>query len=370
MKNLVGNMDKVWIVAAGTGGHIFPGLSIAKKLRENWPESEIEFLGTEDRLEAELVPKNGEKIHFVKSARWKGVGGLGRFFAIWALLVGFLDFLLYSFRHKKADLLISVGGYVSFPVALACLFRRIPVVLVEPNVAAGMANRLVSRWARFAISNPGSDAGEVFRCPVFETGTPVRSEFSRVVLRPLMKKVLVLGGSQGARDLNLAVLDAAEQLQFGLRGIKVQVQAGEANQEVFSAEIEKRGMAEFVESVAFLHDMQNALSEADLVVSRAGASTVTELSASGVPSILVPFPYAADNHQMKNARMIEEGGGVAVVDQLDENFVENLRAKLESLCLSADQFELRAQLSEKIFTWARPRALEDLTEKLLELSKS
>lgn len=360
---------KVWIVAAGTGGHIFPGLSIAKRLKKDWGEAEVLFLGTEDRLEAKLIPENGEKIHFVKSARWKGVGLLGRLVGLWALLLGFLDFLLYSFREGKADLLISVGGYVSFPVALACLMRRVPVVIVEPNVAAGMANRLVSRWARFAIANPGSDAANVFGCPVYESGTPVRSEFSRVVLRPHVKRVLVLGGSQGARDLNLAMLEAAGELQFGLRGIQLLIQAGSVNQESIVEEITKRDLASCVQSVAFIQDMQAELSKADLVVSRAGASTVTELCAAGVPSILVPYPFAADNHQMKNARMIEKTGGVIVVDQVDKNFSQELQSKLKQLCLSSEQFSLRSKLAEGIFAWARPKALDEIVLKLDDLTQ-
>ena len=353
----------VWFVAAGTGGHIFPGLSIAKHLRDIDTDIQITFFGTEDRLEATLIPQNNEKVEFVRAGRWKGRGIVGKLKGLWGLFAGFLEFFIGSFKRKRADLLVSIGGYVALPIALVCWFRGIDVVLVEPNLRAGLANKLVSRWAKFAIANKGSDSREVLHCRVFETGTPIRRGFKEHIVQREVKTILVLGGSQGAKPLNDAMLAIACDCP-ALKDVQFIVQAGKAHFETLEDEVRKSGLDKKVQVLEFIDDMAKFLTQIDLVVSRAGASTVTELAAVGMPTIFVPYPYAADNHQMVNAQMIADAGGAKVVDQLGDNMAENLDSACSELVHGLEGFEKRSFMSRSMKKWSNPNVLEDFVRLL------
>jgi UDP-N-acetylglucosamine--N-acetylmuramyl-(pentapeptide) pyrophosphoryl-undecaprenol N-acetylglucosamine transferase len=184
---VAGKKRTLWFVAAGTGGHIFPGLRIAEYLESVDPQFEFLFFGSQRRLESEIVPKHGRKIYFLKASPWKGKGIVSRVMALVDLTVGFFQALWQSFKMSP-DALVSVGGYVSLPVALAMVLRRKKIFLIEPNIRAGISNRLISRFANIAYTTPGSDAEKVFHCPVKDFGNPVRASFGRCESETVFKE--------------------------------------------------------------------------------------------------------------------------------------------------------------------------------------
>ena len=360
---------KVWIVAAGTGGHIFPGLSLAKTLLERDSSLQIEFFGTEDRLEARLVPEHGFKLRFLTAGRWKGRGALGKIAGLISLVGGYFQALTMILKEGRPRFLMSVGGYVSLPMALACGTCGVPVFLLEPNIRAGLANRVVSRWARFAFCSPGSDAMQVFSCETADLGSPLRNEITATVIRPQVEKLLVLGGSQGAKLLNEVVLQSYKKLGLKDKGIVLKIQSGEAH--LGAAEDTKRelGLGPEVELVSFIKDIPLVLKNTDVVVARAGAMTVAELAAAGMPTVFVPFPFAADDHQRKNAELLSQDGAAWCVDQRDSSFVNKFEDSLMKICSrDSSSFELRNAVSSRFQRWARPHASDDITTKILAMT--
>jgi len=350
---------KIWIVAAGTGGHIFPGLSVAEYFQKSG-DYEFEFFGSRDRLESKLIPAHGFPLSYVSSGKWKGGGAVSKLFGLIFLAFGTLKFFVTSFFSPRADLLISVGGYVSLPVVITAALRKVPIVLMEPNIRAGLANRVASRWARFAVATPGSDASVKFKCKVFESGVPVRKSMSAVTVRDRGQFILVLGGSQGAKPLTEAMLKVAKHHDFASLGLMVKIQVGAAHMEYAKVLKKNLGLGDEVELVSFIDDMAAAYQSADLVVARAGALTVAELAAVGMPTIFVPFPHAADNHQMVNAQMLRDSGAADLVDQMAADFEAQLADKILTLTQVADASEHRRSMSVEFSKWARPEAAESL----------
>jgi len=358
----------VWIVAAGTGGHIFPGLSLAKKIQQRDPSFQVLFFGSADRLESTIVPKHGYPIQFLSAGRWKGRGIVGRLSGLFSLMIGFFQVLKRLIFVERPRLLLSVGGYVSFPLALACLVMGVPVFVLEPNIKAGLANRVVSRWARFAFCSPSSDAQELFKCPVEDLGVPVREDLIRVELRNSVKEILVLGGSQGAKALNDAMLRAFKELNLATHGVKLTLQAGQAHLQSAQTLKEELGLGEEVQLRSFIDNIPNELIKKDLVVARSGAMTVAELAAVGMPTVFVPFPYAADDHQRKNAELLERDHAAWMVDQTRAEFESRLAEVVGQIVSGADSSEQRKIRSQQFQRWARPRAADEIVERMLSLS--
>lgn len=354
----------VWVVAAGTGGHIFPGLSLVEEIKKQRPGAEFLFFGTHNRLEARLVPAHHHKIFFLKASPWKGKGLAARLGAVVDLSVGFLQVLLLLLR-KRPQALISVGGYVSVPVSLACSFFRVPFFIHEPNIRSGVANRYLSYFARKAFCAPGSDAQKKLHCEVKDLGNPVRSDMAPVTLRPTVKKILVLGGSQGALSLCRASLEALRELKLAGFAGELMLQSGEKNFEQ-SLEWQKEFEVDDISKVApFINKVSQALQDHDVVIARAGAMTLAELSIAGVPTILVPYPYAADDHQRVNARLLEESGAALLVDERDSDFQEQLTTHLRELIFASNAPERRQMLGAKLRLWGRPQAGPDIARVIL-----
>lgn len=363
------NEKLIWIVAAGTGGHIFPGLSLARKIKEKDASIKILFFGSKDRLEAQLVPKYGYSLKTIYAGRWKGRGVLGRIWGLCVLAIGFAQILGRLLWQEKPRFMLSVGGYVSFPMALACGLLGVPVYLLEPNIKAGLANKIVSRWAKRAFCAPGSDAVELFKCPTEDLGCPVREDLiSLGNLRAKVQKILVLGGSQGAKALNEAVMTAFKNLELGARGVTLTVQSGAAHLESALSFHKNLSLDSSVQIKGFIDDVPHELRDNDLVIARSGAMTVAELATVGMPTIFVPFPFSADDHQRKNAGLLEQDGAAWMVDQKDIDFEKQLQTLVSQIVFGDDSKNERELRSKQFQKWARPHAAEKIVDKLLAQS--
>lgn len=355
---------KIWFVAAGTGGHIFPGLTLADELKKQAPEVECLFFGTRERLEATLVPRHGYPIEFLRAQPWKGKGLGARAAAMLALTGGFSQ-IAAKLMHERPRCLVSVGGYVSVPAALACRIFGVPLFILEPNIRAGMANRWLSRFARAAFCAPGADALQLFRCPTFALGNPVRAEIAPHVLAATVKKILVLGGSQGARALCEVAVAAMKELHAQDPTLEMTLQTGSANEATTQAAVQAAGLGPQILVTPFITDIAQALASHDVVIGRAGAMTLAELSIAGLPTLLVPFPFAADDHQRYNARILAEAGAVLMADEKELGFENKVSQSLASLISGPAAAARRRSLSENFKKWGRPHAANEIATKIL-----
>lgn len=347
----------VTIMAGGTGGHIFPGLAVAQVLRERG--AEVSWLGADGGMETRLVPQHGIAIDTipVRGVRGKGIATLLsaplRVLRAVRAAAGVL-------RARHPDAVVSFGGYAAGPGGLAARLAGIPLLVHEQNRAAGMTNRVLARLARrVLVGFPQTFPGELL------VGNPVRAQIAAVpppAQRPPHGgplRLLVLGGSQGARALNAAVPEA-----LAAPGLAVDVrhQAGEKLLDEARQAYAAAGVPARVD--AFIADMAEAYAWADVVVCRAGALTLAELCAAGVGSVLVPFPQAVDDHQTRNAEYLVDHGAAVLLPQSD-TLAEELRATLAEL--AADPAR-RLQMAEAARALAKPDAAERVAEVVLSIA--
>ena len=361
---------RVLIAGGGTGGHVIPGLAIADELRANHG-AEVRFLGTARGFETRLVPQAGYKLELIHVGQLKGVTLMTRARTIFDLPAGVFR-CLRIIREFKPHVVLGVGGYASGPGMMAALIKRIPTVAFEPNAVPGLANRLVGkRVSAAAVSFPPAKA--YFRNAEM-TGIPVRAEF--FALKPKSPasapSLLVFGGSQGARALNNAMPRIAPRLLAAFPGLTILHQAGARHAEstraayraAFAAATPDAGQPDHWQVAAFLDDMPGSFAAADLILARSGASTVAELSAAGKPSVLIPFPQAADDHQRHNADvMVDAGGALRMLEP--EMTPDSLLAVLVELL--SDRVAL-AELGERARSLARPDAAQRIAAMVEKLA--
>ena len=307
-------IQRIMVAGGGTGGHLFPGLAVVDELRRRVPGLEVKFVGTARGIEARILPGRGEALELLNVTPIKGQG-VGVRFKSFARIPAAMKEASALMRDFEPDLVLGVGGYASGPVLLSASLSGRPTALLEQNAHVGMTNRILARFVDRAYIT-FEQTEEVFgKSKSRVTGNPVRHEFvehARLALadpegfESRARTVLVLGGSQGARKLNEDVPRALAQAGLAHRNIEVVHQAGESMRDEVEATYRDLGIRAKV--VTFIDDMARAYSNAALVVARAGATTLAELCAIGRPSILIPFPFAADDHQAKNARALAEHG--------------------------------------------------------------
>lgn len=355
---------RVIIAGGGTGGHIIPALAIADELKSTYA-AEIFFIGTPRGLESKLVPQAGYQLSLIQVGQLKNVSLATRARTLLDLPLSLLHCrkLLHDFR---ADAVVGVGGYASGPAMGAAIFSRIPTLAFEPNAFPGLANRLVGKRVSAAAVN-FAPALRYFRNAQI-TGIPVRSDFFRLAPRPAgaPPHLLIFGGSQGARALNTVMPQIAASLLAKIPGLTILHQAGARHAETTLAAYQASGApADRWQVYAFLDDMPRRFEAADLVLSRSGASTVAELSAAGKPSLLVPFPQAADDHQRKNAEVLAAAGAAVMMleaELMPEKLLEALLSLLgDPTCL--------ASMSARARTLAHPDAAHRIGEMVLQLSR-
>lgn len=357
--------NKIWIIAAGTGGHIYPGLALADELRKQSPDLEVEFWGSPDRLESELIPKHGYSVRLVHSSKWKGQGLLTKVFSFFAIMRGLVATMLILMKEGRPKFLLSVGGYLSVPLGIACWFFRVPIFILEPNSHAGIANRLLSRFARKAFSYEGSDSAEVMKCSVVNFGVPLRSEIHRVSIRPQVSQILIMGGSQGAKTLCSLGISLASKFKKANQNIKIILQAGKSNYQDIKQEVEKQSLTQQIEVKEYLDNVPEYYQKIDLIISRAGAMSVQEITASALPAIFIPFPFAADNHQVKNVASAKKAGAVKMFEE-NEDYISLTKKSVEELCVAEGNFEKRQTMSNALYEFAHPDSARKIAADMLD----
>ena len=299
------------IAAGGTGGHVFPGLAVADTLRASgW---HVVWLGAESGMEAPLVAKSGYEMASVKFSGVRGKGLLALALLPLKLLLAFWQSARAIFT-RRPDVVLGMGGYMSFPGGMMAALLGRPLVIHEQNSVAGLANRILAAVAdRVLCAFPGALKGAI------HTGNPVRPEIAAIAApearyagRSGPLRILVVGGSLGAKALNDAVPRALALIPREARP-HVTHQSGAQHAAALKQAYAEAGVQ--ASTPAFIEDMAAAYAEADLAVCRAGATTVAELAAAGMPSVLVPFPHAVDDHQTKNARFLSDAGAAVLVPQ-------------------------------------------------------
>jgi len=323
---------RVVIAGGGTGGHLYPGIALARALMKEDMSIDITFIGTERGIESRVLPREGLRLKTIASAGLLGKRGLSRLTAWAKLPVGVLQALGFLVR-KRPGLVVGVGGYVSGPVGLAAKLLGIPLLLHEQNAIPGVTNRWLGKVAdQVAVSFPQS-ARYFPESRVVETGNMIREEFCRPSLtaaRPERFTVLVLGGSQGAHSINIAMTGALEHLTAVKDRIFIIHQTGEKDFESIQQQYKEAGFRADVQP--FIHDMATCFHEASLIIARAGATTLAEITACGKAAVLIPFPYAAHNHQEKNARVLETAGAAEVIldrEATGVRFAESIRSAMD-----------------------------------------
>jgi len=353
----------VLIMAGGTGGHIFPGLAVAEVLRKRGIE--VLWLGAAGGLESRLVPARGIEMHAVKVGGLRGKGWRTRLAAPFMLARAVLT-ALRVLRRARPRSVLSMGGYVAGPGGLAAWLLRRPLLVHEQNRVPGVTNRVLARLARrvlvgFADAFPASTHAEW-------VGNPVRADIAalpapavRMAGRSGPARLLVLGGSQGARALNRALPAALARLPAERRP-EVLHQCGARELEAARQAYADAGVEARVEP--FIEDMAAAYGWADLAVCRAGALTLAELAAAGLGAVLVPYPYAVDDHQTRNAQALCEAGAAEMIQERDLRD-ENLAERLQLLC--ADRPGLLV-MAEAARTLARADAAERIADRCQEVA--
>jgi UDP-N-acetylglucosamine--N-acetylmuramyl-(pentapeptide) pyrophosphoryl-undecaprenol N-acetylglucosamine transferase len=345
----------IMIMAGGTGGHVFPGLAVAAELKAR--DREVVWLGTQRGLEAKLVPQHGIEIEWITIAGVRGRGVLAYLSAPFRVAAAIVE-ALRALRRRRPAAVLGMGGFVAGPGGIAAWLTRRPLLIHEQNSVAGSTNRWLAPFAArvfeaFPGSFPARARAELVGNPVRRSLEPVLAPRDRLLERAgQRRRVLVIGGSQGARILNRTVPQALAEIPAAERP-EVWHQAGRGLAEARAAYDAARVEARVVE---FIDDMSEAYQWADLVVARAGALTVAELAMVGVGAILVPFAAAIDDHQTRNARHFARGGAARVIDEREltssglAGILAGCLADLGGLAAMAEAAHAQAQyaVAEKI----------------------
>jgi len=359
---------RVIIAGGGTGGHLYPGIAVAREWLARLPDSTITFAGTARGIEAHVVPREGFVLDVIRSGGLKGKSLADRARGAWLVPLGLADAWQLVSR-RRPNLVIGVGGYSSGPVVLVAALRGVPTMLLEQNAVPGLTNRLLARVVRSAaVTFDGTKA--FFGSKAFVSGNPVRPEFvaaagpneeSALDGGTPIVRVLVFGGSQGAHAINVAMVEAAPRLAASRDRLRIVHQTGDRDVAMVRSAYVDAGIAAEVEP--FLFDMGQRLARADLVVCRAGATTLAEITAAGRAAILIPLPTATDDHQRKNAEALAASGGAEVLLQSDATG----SVLAERILALADDGSRRRRIATAARSLARPDAAKVIVDRATAL---
>lgn len=354
----------VLVMAGGTGGHVFPALATAQLLQQQGVH--VEWLGTATKIEARVVPEAGIKLHCIDVEGLRGKGKAGLVLAPFKLLQALLQ-AFAVLRRVKPDAVLGMGGFASGPGGLAAWLMGKPLIIQEQNARAGLTNRILSKLARTVAEAYGGAFRKELKTVI--TGNPVRGPIlqleapeQRMAGREGPLRLLVVGGSLGAKAINERLPQALAQLPDDQRP-EVWHQTGSNHQEATEALYREHGVEGRV--VPFIEKMDEAYGWADLVICRSGALTVSELAIAGVGSVLIPFPFAVDDHQTANASYLTDAGAAICVQQKDLS-IEELTRLLTELNSRDTLLEMAVKAKHK----ARPEAGEEVAALIQEAMKS
>ena len=367
---------RIIISGGGTGGHIYPAITIYQQIMAT-TDAEVLYVGTEKGLEATLVPKEGIPFKTIPAQ------GLQRRLSMDTLVTAGKTLQSLWLANKivadfKPDVVIGTGGYVCGPILMAAALRKIPTLIQEQNVIAGVTNKILSRVVDVVAVGYEAAAKYFHKCKrVVYTGNPVRPEVladSRQEGRQFFNlkddefTVIISGGSRGARSINTAMIDVHKHFK-DMPGIKLihVTGSGEYDNVITALGLEKGAEAYGQSSVIlpYLHDMPKALAAADLAVFRAGAIGLAELAVRGIPSILIPYPYAAEDHQTYNAQIfVQTGAAHMIVDKVLS--AHDLIEEIETLMHNPDSLHRMAEAAKSL---GKPNAAKDIADLALEIAK-
>lgn len=367
----------VVIAAGGTGGHLYPAIALAHEFQRQDPAAVVRFVGTDRGIEGKVLPHEGFPLHKITARPLMGRGVGRAAAALLALPVGIWQ-SIKVLRAHRADLVVGIGGYTTPPVLAAACLLGIPRVILEPNAYAGVANRALGPLATLVFL-AFEAAGKGFPpSKIRVVGTPIRRAFlepttggdtvwtsSGSVAPGSRKRLLVFGGSQGAQAINTAMIEALPELKDLLPGLEVVHQTGPADAERVKVAYAAAGMSEAARVEPFLFEMPKWLRAADLVVSRAGAVTLAELTACGKPAVLIPLPHAIYDHQARNARVMEEAGAAVVLRQ-EALSGATLASTIRALLGDPERLRQMGLCSQAL---ARPQAAGRIVEECVTLLK-
>lgn len=362
---------RVIIAAAGTGGHINPGIAIANKIKEKEPNSEIIFIGTNRGLENDLVPRAGYKLKHINAYGFDRTISLDNIKKMYQTFHSVKE-AKKIIQEFKPDLVLGTGGYICVPVGMAAKSKKVPVVLHESNAFPGVAVKMLSSKANKVLV--GFEDAKT-RLPkaknVVVTGTPTKVkkvEIANTRKQELLQEnklnnnkpiVLFFGGSQGAQSINSSLLDIISKKQN--HNYEILWAAGPAQYEQIKTELKEKYQMEIdnienVSIVPYIYNMEEIMNIVDLVVSRSGAMTITEIANVGVPAIFIPFPFATENHQEYNAKVLQKVGAAKII--LDKNLTANeLNSTIANLVSNKQQLKQMSQNANTV-------AIKDVEEKI------
>ena len=350
----------ICIMAGGTGGHIFPGLAVAEELIKRGET--VHWIGSKHGLEGRLVPEKGIQIHYLAVRGLRGKHGLQRITGPIRLGISVIQALILMLRLKPS-VCVGFGGYPAGPGGIAAKITKVPVVIHEQNAVAGMTNKYLAKFASKVLT-AFPDVLEGAEC----VGNPIRPEIDSVGRQRIADghqpsdttRVLVIGGSQGAKSLNEQLPEKLKAVasQFG---IEVTHQTGVSGKDQVDDQYQALDLDATV--VAFISRMDEAYREADIVVCRAGALTVSELASAAMPSVLIPFPYAVDDHQTKNGQQLQSAGAAVVVQEKD---LDIFVAKLSDILRAPENLTQMARAARSV---AKPEATQTVADRVMEVAR-
>jgi UDP-N-acetylglucosamine--N-acetylmuramyl-(pentapeptide) pyrophosphoryl-undecaprenol N-acetylglucosamine transferase len=354
---------RVVVAGGGTGGHLFPGIAVAREILRRRPDAQVTFAGTARGIESRVVPREGFQLDVLRSAGLKGMSPTSVARGLSLLPLSGADGWRIISR-RSPDLVIGVGGYSSGPVVLIAALRGVPTLLLEQNAVPGLTNRLLARVVSGAAVTFDATL-EYFGGRAHVTGNPVRAEFFEPFDAPRgagPSRVLIFGGSQGAHAINVAMVEAAPRLAAGGGRLAVTHQTGERDLEFVRDGYRRAGLEARVEP--FIFTMDREMKAADLVVCRAGATTIAELTAAARPALFIPLPTAADDHQRRNAEVLASAGAAEVLDQ--QTLTGDLLAS--RIVALIDDPARRSAMAEAARRFARPDAARAIVDVALDLA--
>jgi UDP-N-acetylglucosamine--N-acetylmuramyl-(pentapeptide) pyrophosphoryl-undecaprenol N-acetylglucosamine transferase len=359
---------RVVIAGGGTGGHLYPGIAVARELLAQRPDAEVSFAGTAKGIEARVVPREGFALDVIRSGGLKGKSIVDRARGASLLPASLVD-AWRVVSARRPNLVIGVGGYSSGPIVLTAALRGIPTMLLEQNAVPGLTNRLLARVVDAAAVTFGATTS-FFGGKAFVSGNPVRPEFlggpqqeSALDDQATVTRVLVFGGSQGAHAINVAMVEAAARLAASGASLHITHQTGERDVDMVRAAYRTAGLQADVEP--FLYDMGRQLGSAEVIVCRAGATTLAEITAAGRAAILIPLPTATDDHQRKNAEALAATGAAEMLLQRDLTGA----ALADRILALAGDGERRRRIAAAARTLAKPDAAKAIVARALALAR-